>query len=164
MGATGDCRRRAGPCATSTPACSTPCTSGSSSATARWAPCCRTRDLTLDDFEGLEGCNEILNVTRPDVVARIHRAYFEAGADAVETNTFGCNLPNLADYDIADRIRELAEKGTAIAREVADEMRDRRTGRGSCSARSGPGTKLPTLGHAPFAAPARRLRRVRPRA
>lgn len=79
-------------------------------------------DLTLDDFRGLEGCNEILNDTRPDVLRSIHRAYFEAGADAVETNTFGCNLPNLADYDIADRIRDLSERGTRLAREIADEM------------------------------------------
>ena len=107
-------------------------------------------DLVLDDFAGLEGCNEILNATRPDVVRHIHRAYFEAGADAVETNTFGANLPNLADYDIADRIRELAEKGARLAREVADEMStpDRpRFVLGSV----GPGTKLPTLGHASFA-------------
>lgn len=55
-------------------------------------------DLDLAaDFHNLEGCNEILNVTRPDVVASIHGGYFEAGADFVETNTFGCNLPNLAD-------------------------------------------------------------------
>ena len=79
-------------------------------------------DLTLDDFNDLEGCNEILNETRPDVIEQIHRDYFEAGADAVETNTFGCNLSNLGDYDIADKIRELSEKGTAIARRVADEM------------------------------------------
>lgn len=105
-------------------------------------------DLTLDDFRGLEGCNEILNDTRPDVLRGIHRAYFEAGADAVETNTFGCNLPNLADYDIADRIRELSEKGTRLAREVADEMGPGRFVLGSM----GPGTKLPTLGHAPYAA------------
>ena len=104
-------------------------------------------DLVFDDFAGLEGCNEILNATRPDVVAGIHRAYFAAGADAVETNTFGANLPNLADYGIADRIRELAEKGARIAREVADEMSRPRTGRGSSSAPSDPGTKLPTLGH-----------------
>ena len=106
-------------------------------------------DLVMDDFAGLEGCNEILNDTRPDVVRSIHRAYFEAGADAVETNTFGANLPNLADYDIADRIRELAEKGARLAREVADEMStpDRpRFVLGSV----GPGTKLPTLGHAPY--------------
>ena len=106
-------------------------------------------DLVMDDFRGLEGCNEILNDTRPDVVRHIHRAYFEAGADAVETNTFGANLPNLADYDIPERIRELAEKGAQLAREVADEMStpDRpRFVLGSV----GPGTKLPTLGHAPF--------------
>ncbi|KXX54407.1 methionine synthase [Rhodococcus sp. LB1] len=109
-------------------------------------------DLTLDDFLGLEGCNEILNDTRPDVLKGIHRAYFEAGADAVETNTFGCNLPNLADYDISDRIRELAEKGTRLARDVADEMGPGRDGMGRFVLGSmGPGTKLPTLGHAPFA-------------
>ena len=108
-------------------------------------------DLTLDDFRGLEGCNEILNDTRPDVLRAIHRAYFEAGADAVETNTFGCNLPNLADYDIADRIRELSEKGTRLAREVADEMGPGRDGMPRFVLGSiGPGTKLPTLGHAPF--------------
>ncbi|RVW03310.1 methionine synthase [Rhodococcus spongiicola] len=110
-------------------------------------------DLTLDDFLGLEGCNEILNETRPDVLRDIHRAYFEAGADAVETNTFGCNLPNLADYDIAHRIRDLSERGTRLAREVADEMGPGRDGMPRFVLGSmGPGTKLPTLGHAPFAA------------
>ncbi|MDH6281219.1 methionine synthase [Prescottella agglutinans] len=108
-------------------------------------------DLTLDDFLGLEGCNEILNETRPDVLRDIHRAYFEAGADAVETNTFGCNLPNLADYDIAHRIRDLSERGTRLAREVADEMGPGRDGIPRFVLGSmGPGTKLPTLGHAPF--------------
>jgi 5-methyltetrahydrofolate--homocysteine methyltransferase len=106
-------------------------------------------DLTLDDFRGLEGCNEILNETRPDVLETIHRAYFEAGADAVETNTFGCNMSNLGDYDIADKIRDLSEKGTAIARRVADEMTSpdrKRYVLGSI----GPGTKLPTLGHTEY--------------
>ena len=107
----------------------------------------QAHDLTLDDFAGLEGCNEILNVTRPDVVRGIHRAYYEAGADAVETNTFGANLPNLADYDIADRIRELAERGAALAREAAEEVGGQRYVLGSI----GPGTKLPTLGHETFA-------------
>jgi 5-methyltetrahydrofolate--homocysteine methyltransferase len=107
-------------------------------------------DLVLDDFEGLEGCNEVLNATRPDVVARIHRAYFEAGADAVETNTFGTNLPNLAEYDIPGRIRELAEKGAAIARTVADEMATPDHPRWVLGS-VGPGTKLPTLGHESFA-------------
>ncbi|KXP01370.1 methionine synthase [Tsukamurella pseudospumae] len=106
-------------------------------------------ELTLDDFLGLEGCNEILNDTRPDVLEGIHRAYFAAGADAVETNTFGCNLSNLGDYDIADRIRELSYKGVAIARKVADEFAvdgEPRFVLGSI----GPGTKLPTLGHTSF--------------
>lgn len=108
-------------------------------------------DLTLDDFLGLEGCNEILNHTRPDVLEGIHRAYFEAGADAVETNTFGCNLSNLGDYDIADRIRELSEKGTAIARRVADEFEQADGTPRFVLGSIGPGTKLPTLGHTSFA-------------
>ena len=58
-------------------------------------------DLSLDDFTNLEGCNELLNETPPDVIETIHRNYFEAGADAVETNTFGCNLSNPGDYYIA---------------------------------------------------------------
>jgi len=106
-------------------------------------------DLTLDDFEGLEGCNEILNVSRPDVVENVHEAYFAAGADAVETNTFGANWANLAEYDIADRIRELAEAGARIARRVADRHSTPERPRfviGSV----GPGTKLPTLGHVHF--------------
>jgi 5-methyltetrahydrofolate--homocysteine methyltransferase len=106
-------------------------------------------DLTLDDFRGLEGCNEILNESRPDVLETIHRAYFEAGADAVETNTFGCNLSNLGDYDIADTIRDLSQRGTAIARRVADELTTadrKRYVLGSM----GPGTKLPTLGHTEY--------------
>ncbi|HET6909825.1 MAG TPA: methionine synthase [Mycobacteriales bacterium] len=110
----------------------------------------QAHDLTLDDFEGLEGCNEILNVTRPDVVRDIHDAYFQTGCDAVETNTFGANLPNLGEYDIADRIFELSVAGARLAREVADAWStpDRpRWVLGSV----GPGTKLPTLGHAPYA-------------
>lgn len=110
-------------------------------------------DLDVEsDFLGLEGCNEILNDTRPDVVAEIHRSYFSAGADLVETNTFGCNLPNLADYGIADRCEELAYKGVKIARDVADEMGPGRDGmRRFVLGSMGPGTKLPSLGHAEFA-------------
>ncbi|CRK56406.1 5-methyltetrahydrofolate--homocysteine methyltransferase [Alloactinosynnema sp. L-07] len=107
-------------------------------------------DLTLDDFAGLEGCNEILNVTRPDVVRQVHRDYLAAGTDAIETNTFGSNLANLAEYDIPERIFELSEAGARLAREVADEFSTADRPRfvlGSV----GPGTKLPTLGHAPFA-------------
>ena len=107
-------------------------------------------EVTAADFRGHEGCNEILNVTRPDVVQAIHRAYFDAGADCVTTNTFGANLGNLGEYGIADRIAELSEAGARLARAVAD----------SCTALDGrprwvlgsigPGTKLPTLGHVTF--------------
>ncbi len=80
----------------------------------------QAQDPSLDDFQGYEGCNEILNVTRPDIVAAVHAAYFDAGVDCVETNTFGANLANLGEYDIPERIRELASAGARIAREVAD--------------------------------------------
>jgi 5-methyltetrahydrofolate--homocysteine methyltransferase len=106
-------------------------------------------DLSLEDFQGHEGCNEILNVTRPDVVRAVHDAYFEVGCDAVETNTFGANWANLAEYDIPERIYELAHAGAVIARQSADAWSapDRpRWVLGSV----GPGTKLPTLGHAPY--------------
>jgi 5-methyltetrahydrofolate--homocysteine methyltransferase len=103
-------------------------------------------ELTVDDFQGLEGCNEILNVSRPDVVRGVHEAYFRAGSDAVETNTFGANWANLGEYAIVDRIRELARAGAALAREVAGGYPGRWV-LGSV----GPGTKLPTLGHVPYA-------------
>lgn len=108
-------------------------------------------NLTLDDVEGHEGCNEILNVTRPDVVRGIHDAYFAVGCDAVETNTFGANLANLGEYGIADRIHELSEAGARLAREVADSWSTPDRTRWVIGS-VGPGTKLPTLGHAPFAA------------
>ena len=107
-------------------------------------------DLSVDeDFRGLEGCNEILNVSRPDVIRGVHEAYLSAGADCVETNTFGANASNLGDYGIEDRIRELSEAGARIAREAADRFTTDEQPRyvlGSI----GPGTKLPTLGHMPY--------------
>ncbi|MBA3529498.1 MAG: methionine synthase [Propionibacteriaceae bacterium] len=107
-------------------------------------------DLSLDDFASLEGCNEILNVTRPDVVRAIHDAYFDVGVDAVETNTFGANLSALSEYDSADRIHELAEAGAKIARESADAHSAPGCPRWVLGS-VGPGTKLPTLGHVTFA-------------
>ncbi|HEY7816566.1 MAG TPA: homocysteine S-methyltransferase family protein, partial [Nakamurella sp.] len=111
----------------------------------------QAQDPSLDDFAGLEGCNEILNVTRPDIVRAVHRAYLEVGVDAIETNTFGANLANLAEYDIPDRIYELSRAGAELARAEADEFSTPDQPRfvlGSV----GPGTKLPTLGHAPYRA------------
>jgi 5-methyltetrahydrofolate--homocysteine methyltransferase len=107
-------------------------------------------DAAIDDFAGYEGCNEILNVTRPDIVTAIHEAYFDAGADCVTTNSFGANLSNLGEYGIAERIAELSQAASGLARTVADRFTtpDRpRWVLGSI----GPGTKLPTLGHTTFA-------------
>ncbi|WP_216217125.1 methionine synthase [Amycolatopsis aidingensis] len=107
-------------------------------------------DLTLDDFAQLEGCNEILNETRPDVVSAVYRGFLEAGSDAIETNTFGTNLANLGEYGIPERIRDLAEKGSVLARQAADEFATPEWPRFVLGS-MGPGTKLPTLGHAPYA-------------
>ncbi|MEU0375608.1 homocysteine S-methyltransferase family protein, partial [Streptomyces sp. NPDC006283] len=104
------------------------------------------QDPTLEDFQDLEGCNEILNVTRPDIVRSVHEAYYAVGVDCVETNTFGANHAALGEYDIPERVHELSEAGARIAREVADEF-TASTGRQRWVLGSmGPGTKLPTLG------------------
>ena len=104
---------------------------------------------TLEDFQGHEGCNEILNISRPDIVKAVHREYLDVGVDAIETNTFGANFANLAEYGIEDRIYELALAGAQLAREVADEYATPQKPRfvlGSL----GPGTKLPTLSHTDY--------------
>ncbi|HEX6423513.1 MAG TPA: methionine synthase [Acidimicrobiales bacterium] len=102
--------------------------------------------LTADDFGGpeLEGCNEILAVTRPDVIAGMHDAMFRAGADVVETASFGAFSVPLGEYHIADRAHEISLASARIAREVAD-------GHGGLVAGSmGPGTKSPSLGQIGF--------------
>ncbi|MEV6762011.1 methionine synthase [Streptomyces sp. NPDC051105] len=107
----------------------------------------QAQDPTLDDFQQLEGCNEILNLTRPDIVRSVHEAYFDVGVDCVETNTFGANYAAMAEYDIPERVYELSEAGARIARETADGYLAR-DGRPRWVLGSiGPGTKLPTLGH-----------------
>ncbi|MEB8340472.1 methionine synthase [Streptomyces endophyticus] len=111
----------------------------------------QAQDPTLEDFENLEGCNEILNLTRPDIVRSVHEEYYAVGVDCVETNTFGANHTAASEYDIGHRIHELSESGARLAREVADEFaaKDGRTRwvLGSI----GPGTKLPSLGHIDYA-------------
>ncbi len=101
---------------------------------------------SLDDFQGHEGCNEILNITRPDLIAEIHRKYLDAGVDCIETNTFGANLGNLGEYGIPERTYELAKAGAEIAAKVVGEYSPRRWVLGSM----GPGTKLPTLLHVTY--------------
>jgi len=79
--------------------------------------------LTIEkDYDGHENCPEILVVTRPDVIADIHRAYFEAGADIVETDTFGGTGIVLAEFQLQDRAYELNYAAAKLARQVADEM------------------------------------------
>ena len=106
-------------------------------------------DLTMADFDQLEGCNEVLNRTRPDIVRAIHDAYFEVGVDAVETNTFGTNLSALGEYGISEQIFDLAERAARIARESADAYSTADRGRWVLGS-VGPGTKLPTLGHVAY--------------
>jgi 5-methyltetrahydrofolate--homocysteine methyltransferase len=106
-------------------------------------------DPSLEDFQDHEGCNEILNVSRPDIVRSVHDAYLKVGVDAIETNTFGANWANLAEYGIEDRIYELAFAGGVIARQAADAFSTPEKPRfvlGSL----GPGTKLPSLGHTTY--------------
>ncbi|MGA4867675.1 homocysteine S-methyltransferase family protein, partial [Streptomyces lavendulocolor] len=110
------------------------------------------QDPTLDDFQQLEGCNEILNVTRPDIVRSVHEAYFAVGVDCVETNTFGANFAALGEYDIPERVFELSEAGARIARETADRFTAGDGRQRWVLGSMGPGTKLPTLGHAPYLA------------
>ncbi len=104
---------------------------------------------TMDDFQGYEGCNEILNVTRPDIIEKIHAQYLKAGAEAIETNTFGANFANLAEYNIEERIEELAFAGAVVARKVADDFSTESKPRWVLGS-VGPGTKLPSLGHEKF--------------
>lgn len=104
--------------------------------------------LTADDFGGptLEGCNELLNETRPDVVTALHTAYLDVGAHVVETNTFGSFAVPLAEYDLADRAYDLSAKGAEIARAAADRYEGR-----FVAGSMGPGTKFPTLGQISYA-------------
>ena len=106
--------------------------------------------LTDDDFAGLEGCNEYLIVTRPHIIQEIHSAYFEAGADIVETDTFGSSAIVLAEYGIADQAYEISKKGAEIAKKVALDFSSRSFPR-YVAGSVGPGTKLITLGHTDWA-------------
>ncbi|GGT26344.1 MULTISPECIES: methionine synthase [Streptomyces] len=111
----------------------------------------QAQEPTLEDFQQLEGCNEVLNVTRPDIVRSVHDAYFAVGVDCVETNTFGANHSALAEYDIPERIHELSEAGARIAREAADAATAATGQQRWVLGSIGPGTKLPTLGHIAYA-------------
>jgi len=104
-------------------------------------------DLEVDkDYWGNENCSEILNLSRPDVVLDVHKGYFAAGADIVETNSFGGSSVTLGEFDLADQAFELNKRAAELAREAAECFKG--DGRERFVAGSiGPGTKLPSLGH-----------------
>ncbi|MFN7001515.1 MAG: homocysteine S-methyltransferase family protein, partial [Elioraea tepidiphila] len=108
----------------------------------------RIQAMTLDierDFLGKENCTEVLLLSRPDIVREIHRGYYEAGADMVETNTFGASPITLAEFGLENEAFALNKVAVELAREAAEQFSD---GRHRWVVGSvGPGTKLPSLGH-----------------
>ncbi len=108
----------------------------------------RVQALTLDvekDYWNRENCTEVLNLSRPEMVREIHRGYYAAGADMVETNSFGGSPITLAEFDLQDRTHEINKVAAELAREAADSFGD---GRHRWVVGSiGPGTKLPSLGN-----------------
>jgi 5-methyltetrahydrofolate--homocysteine methyltransferase len=108
-----------------------------------------TFDLPLSDYQDLENCTEVLNLTRPDVVREIHRRFLQVGCDAVETNTFGANRIVLAEFDLQDRTRELNRRAAEIAREACAEFSRPEHPRFVIGS-MGPGTKLVSLRQTTF--------------
>ncbi|MEL6158279.1 MAG: methionine synthase [Cyanobacteria bacterium J06627_32] len=109
------------------------------------------QELTAADFGGAEyeGCNEYLVETKPEAVDKVHRSFLAAGADVIETDTFGGTSLVLAEYDLSDRAYDLNKKAAAIARAAADDFSTSEKPR-FVAGSIGPGTKLPTLGHVDF--------------
>ena len=106
-------------------------------------------ELSDADFAGLEGCNEMLNLSRPDAVEALHAGYFEAGAGAVLTNTFGGTTVTLNEYEIGERAREINAASARIARAAAERFSTPERPRFAIGS-LGPGTKLPSLGQISF--------------
>ncbi|MGI9450601.1 MAG: homocysteine S-methyltransferase family protein, partial [Geminicoccaceae bacterium] len=110
----------------------------------------QSRDLSIDeDFLGQENCSEVLNLSRPDLVQEIHLGYLEAGADAVETNSFGGSPITLGEFDLGERAFEINRIAAALAREAIDKLAGDGRDRYVIGA-IGPGTRLPSLGHVSY--------------
>ncbi|WP_017303204.1 methionine synthase [Spirulina subsalsa] len=111
----------------------------------------QVQNLTAEDFGGAqyEGCNEYLVQTKPEAVEKVHRGFLEAGADVIETDTFGGTPLVLGEYDLAhcayDLNRKAAELGKRLTQEYSTPEKPR-----FVAGSIGPGTKLPTLGHIDF--------------
>ncbi len=108
----------------------------------------QVQNLTADDFGGAdyEGCNEYLVHTKPEAVEKVHRDFLAAGADVIETDTFGSSSFVLAEYDLADQAYSLSKTAAELARRIADEFSTPEKPR-FVAGSIGPGTKLPTLGN-----------------
>jgi 5-methyltetrahydrofolate--homocysteine methyltransferase len=106
----------------------------------------QSANVPKDVWEGLEGCNELLNSTAKEIIQNIHKGYLEAGADIIKTNTFGALPWVLDDYGIGSRAYELAKNGAKIVKELCLEYESQDKPR-FCAGALGPGTKLPSLGH-----------------
>jgi len=111
----------------------------------------QVQNLTAEDFGGgeYEGCNEYLVHTKPEAVEKVHRGFLEAGADVIETDTFGGTKLVLAEYDIADQAYYLNKAAAQLAKKLAEEYSTPDKPR-FVAGSMGPGTKLPTLGHIDF--------------
>src|SRR6266481_6117205 len=107
------------------------------------------RNPSVDDFWGKEGCNELLVLSRPDIIKDIHADFFKVGCDVVETNTFGGARVVLAEYDLQDKVAELNIAAAKIAKEVAQQFSTKDKPR-FVAGSIGPTTKLPSLGHIKF--------------
>ena len=104
---------------------------------------------TVDDYAGKEGCTEILLETHPEWIEELHAAFFKAGCQVVETNSFGANRIVFAEYGLEDRVHELNQKAAALAKKVARQFSSKDNPR-FVAGSMGPGTKLPSLGHTTF--------------
>jgi 5-methyltetrahydrofolate--homocysteine methyltransferase len=111
----------------------------------------QSQNLTAADFGGAEyeGCNEYLVHTKPEAIAKVHRAFLEAGADVIETDTFGSSPLVLAEYNLADQAYELSRNAAELAKRCANDYSTPDKPR-FVAGSMGPGTKLPTLGHVSY--------------
>jgi len=109
----------------------------------------QARNPTVDDFRGNEGCNELLALSRPDIIRDIHANFLSVGCDVVETDTFGGARVVLAEYDLQEKVAEINIAAAKLAKEVAQQFSTKDKPR-FVAGSIGPTTKLPSLGHITF--------------
>jgi len=107
------------------------------------------RNPSVDDFWGKEGCNELLVLSRPDLIKDIHASFFKVGCDVVETDTFGATRVVLAEYELQDKVAEINIAAARLAKEMAAQFSTPNKPR-FVAGSIGPTTKLPSLGHITF--------------